>query len=114
MTDQRHTTAPTDIDDLSPETGGASADRPDDVETWVPEGAHAVRCSYCGRPFAAEQLLALHRGLAHGESLNDAEREAFVEATAAERADIRRFRIVALGALVVLYFGLLFGYAAFA
>lgn len=114
MTDQRHTPAQTDIDDDAPESGSAPSDRPDDVETWVPEGAHAVRCSYCGRPFAAERLLALHRGLAHETALSDTEREAFVEATEAERADIRRFRIVALGVLVVLYFGLLFGYAAFA
>jgi hypothetical protein len=88
--------------------------RPDDVETSVPADAPVFCCSHCGRPFATEQLLALHRGLAHGGALTPDERAAYESALEAEAADIRRFRILALGALVVLYFGLLFAYAAFA
>jgi len=84
------------------------------VETAVPPGAPVHRCARCDRPFADASSLALHRGLAHGADLSAAERDAYAEALDAERADLRRFRIVALGALVLLYFGLLFAYAVFA
>jgi len=84
------------------------------VETEVPPDREAPRCERCGRPFAAAPALALHRGLAHGDDLDPAEREAYAAALDDERADLRRFRIVALGALVLLYFGLLFAYAVFA
>jgi hypothetical protein len=93
---------------------GVFHDRPGDVETSVPDGAPVYRCSHCGRPFATESFLALHRGLAHGTALTADERDAYESALAAETADIRRFRIIALGGLVALYFGLLFAYAVFA
>ena len=68
-------------------------------------------CAYCGRPFAREAWLDLHRGLEHPGELDDSEVEAFREAHEAEEADLRRFRLKALGTLVVLYFGLLMVYA---
>jgi hypothetical protein len=85
------------------------------VETVVPAGDDPVVCERCGRPFPRdrEDLLALHRGLAHWSTLAPAERSAYDDALAAEDADLRRFRIVALGLLVLLYFGFLFAFALF-
>ncbi|PSP82239.1 DNA-binding protein [Halobacteriales archaeon QS_1_68_17] len=80
----------------------------------VPDGESPVACRYCGRPFGDDQLLALHRGLEHGDRLGDDERAAFEDALASERDQLRRFRLKALAALVALYFGLLIAYAAFA
>jgi hypothetical protein len=77
----------------------------------VPPGADPVRCSHCGRPFTREAYLALHRGLAHDSALSPAEREAFEEARAAEAAALGKFRLQALGVLVLLYFGLVMTYA---
>jgi hypothetical protein len=73
--------------------------------------ADAPRCSYCGTPFPDEELLALHRGLDHYDDLDDAERDAYEDAYLAENADLRSFRLRALAALVVLYFGFLMLYA---
>jgi len=72
------------------------------------------RCGYCGRPFARERPLALHRGLDHAAGLTGAERAAFEEARETERADLRRFRLKALLALVVGYFGFVMAYSFFA
>ena len=84
------------------------------AETDVPPDAPTHVCERCGRPFARERYLVLHRGLAHYGDLTDAEREAFESSYRDERDDIRRFRIAALGGLVALYFGFLLAYAAFA
>jgi hypothetical protein len=86
-----------------------------DVETVVPQGEDPLVCERCGRPFPRDQadLLALHRGLAHWTVLTPAERDAYDDALAAEEADLRRFRLLALGALVLLYFGFLFAFALF-
>lgn len=81
---------------------------PDDYT--VPTDAPRHDCGYCGAAFASERHLALHRGLAH-DDLTEAERAAFAEARETEEAELRRFRIVALGALVAVYFALLFAYA---
>jgi hypothetical protein len=75
------------------------------------ESADAAVCEYCDARFADEELLALHRGHDHPDTLSEAEREAFEAAYEAEQADIRRFRLKALGALVLLYFGFLMVYA---
>lgn len=75
-----------------------------------PPEAPAV-CEYCGDRFVDEELLALHRGLEHGSALSDEEREAYEAAVASERDDIRLFRLQALAALLVLYFGFVFVYA---
>jgi hypothetical protein len=80
----------------------------------VPPSRPVYACDRCGQPFAAESRLALHRGLAHPDDLTAAEREAFRAARDEEVADLRRFRLLALAALVALYFGFLFAYAVFA
>jgi len=68
-------------------------------------------CEYCGRPFARESWLALHRGQSHPGNLDDEQIASFREAHADEEADLRRFRLKALGTLVLLYFALLMVYA---
>jgi len=81
-------------------------------ETYdVPADTTAFTCAYCGRPFARESWLALHRGLAHPNELDDAEVEAFRTAHDEEEESLATFRLQALGALVLIYFGLLMIYA---
>lgn len=80
----------------------------------VPTADDAASCRYCGAPFADDELLALHRGLAHPGDLSADEREAFETAYDAEQEEIRRFRLFALGVLILLYFGLLMTYAVVA
>ena len=83
----------------------------DTVESTVPpDETPAAECRFCGRPFPEPEQLTLHRGIEHFGRLTDAEREAYADAYAAERGEIRRFRIEALGVLVVVYFGLLLTY----
>ncbi len=77
----------------------------------VPDGAPAHECRYCGRPFAHEEWLALHRGLAHPSQLDDEEVAAFRDAHEAEEESLGTFRLKALGALIVVYFCLLMIYA---
>lgn len=86
-------------------------DDTDADDTHVPPGATTHVCARCGRPFADEEYLALHRGLDHADDLSAAEREAFEAAHESEVADLRRFRLLALAVLVVLYFGFLMTYA---
>lgn len=94
---------------------GPLADRPaGDAHTSVPPGEQSFACEHCGRPFPTERLRSLHRGIAHDRLLSAAERDAYDEATADEERELRRYRIVALGALVILYFGFLLTYAVFA
>jgi hypothetical protein len=83
--------------------------RHDDTHVPADETPHV--CERCGRPFATEQYLALHRGLDHEGDLSAAEREAFETAHESEVEELRRFRLLALGALVALYFGFLMTYA---
>jgi hypothetical protein len=71
----------------------------------------AAVCEHCSAPFADEELLALHRGHEHTDALTDDQRETFEEAYTAEQAEIRRFRLKALGLLVLLYFVFLMVYA---
>ncbi|AUV83916.1 DNA-binding protein [Salinigranum rubrum] len=77
----------------------------------MPAEAPVYRCDYCGRPFATESYRTLHHGLAHEGVLTDEGREAFEAAYEDENASLRRFRIIALGLLVLLYFGFLFVFA---
>ncbi|MFC4356696.1 C2H2-type zinc finger protein [Halobium salinum] len=86
----------------------------DEPTVDVPSDATPHVCEHCGQPFPEERHLVLHRGLEHYGRLDEAEREAFAEAYESEGAEIRRFRLLALGALVLLYFGFLFMYAVFA
>jgi len=83
----------------------------DNADTDVPPDATAHACERCGRPFADEEYLALHRGLDHPDDLSSAERAAFDDAREREEEELQRFRLLALGALVVLYFGFLMTYA---
>jgi hypothetical protein len=82
-----------------------------DTEYDVPDGDEPAECGYCGRPFAREEWLALHRGLQHPNQLDDAEATAFQDAYDEEETAIGNFRLRALGALIALYFCLLMIYA---
>ncbi|WP_225334626.1 C2H2-type zinc finger protein [Halomicrobium urmianum] len=77
----------------------------------VPTDEPVYRCDRCGRPFAREDWLRLHRGIDHPDALDDEEVETYRDAFADEQAEIRRFRLKALGALILIYFGLLMVYA---
>jgi hypothetical protein len=76
-----------------------------------PAGETAPTCERCGDAFPTEDLLALHRGLSHLDDLTPAERAAFDEAHEAETSELRLFRLKAVGAVVLLYFGFLAAYA---
>ncbi len=76
-----------------------------------PADADVVGCGYCGRPFADEELLALHRGHAHPDRLTGEEREAFEATYEAETTEMRRFQLKAVGVVILLYFLLLMVYA---
>ncbi|WP_423999298.1 C2H2-type zinc finger protein [Haloarcula salina] len=104
MTDTEPAT--TDRERKSPSTADAPSGDYD-----VPPGAETYDCRYCGRPFATESRLELHRGLDHPGDLDDDEVEAFRTAYEAEEEALATFRLRALGALVLLYFGLLMVYA---
>ncbi|ELZ00652.1 hypothetical protein [Natrialba asiatica] len=71
-----------------------------------------IRCPDCGQPFHTQRLQRLHRGLEHPDELADRERAAVEYAYHEETAAIRRFRLLALGAVLLLYFCTLFLYAA--
>lgn len=73
-----------------------------------------ARCPHCHRPFANERWVTLHLGHAHPDALSDAEIERFREVHAVEETDLRRFRLLALGGLVLIYFGLLLVYSVLA
>ncbi|WP_018258746.1 DUF7410 domain-containing protein [Halomicrobium katesii] len=77
----------------------------------VPTSAPVYECAYCGRPFACERFRALHRGLEHASDLDDDEVERFRDAYREEAESIGMFRLKALAALVLVYFGLLMIYA---
>ncbi len=89
--------------DTGPETIDARADG------TSPEGERHT-CGYCGRPFAREEWLALHRGLDHEERITAAEREAFEAAYEGEEEDLQMFRLQALAVLVFIYFSFLIVY----
>lgn len=70
-------------------------------------------CSRCDRPFAHEEWLDLHRGLSHTDLTTD-EHEAFTDAYETEEDELRLFRLKALIALIVIYFGFIMTYSIFA
>ncbi|WP_424018290.1 C2H2-type zinc finger protein [Halorientalis pallida] len=84
------------------------------AEYDLPPDADPSVCAHCGAPFADEELLALHRGIDHPDALDESERDAFEAAYESEQERLRLFRLKALGALVLLYFGLLITYSVFA
>ncbi|MFW6321221.1 MAG: C2H2-type zinc finger protein [Halohasta sp.] len=91
----------------------ADAERPR-PETSVPPDETPVVCPYCGFELADEMGRRLHLGLEHYGELTDEEREQFKRTYTEEEAALNRFRIIALGALVALYFGFLVVYAVLA
>lgn len=86
-------------------------DEPDDTELSVPADAERFDCPHCNRVFARERHLNLHRGQAHPGVVTDAEAAAYRSAAEAEWTALRRYRYVALGVLVLLYFGFLVAFA---
>lgn len=80
----------------------------------VPSDQSCETCPYCGRPFPTTKILTLHKGRAHRENLSEEERAAVREARKTEADELRMCQLQALGALVLLYFGLLMTYAVFA
>ena len=101
------TTPQTDVD----ATDARKSDTEAAVATSVPADATVHECPYCDRPFTREDRVALHVGLQHYDACTPAEEEAFETAYLAENAEIRRYRLKAAVALIVLYFGLLMVYA---
>jgi hypothetical protein len=80
--------------------------------TTIPRGeSPSSRCDYCGHPFPTTDRLVLHKGLEHPQELDTDERDAYLSVRAEEKDELRTLRLKALGALVLLYFGLLFTYA---
>lgn len=70
-------------------------------------------CARCDRPFAYEEWLTLHRGLAHDDLTSD-EHESFVNEYETEEDELRLFRLKALIALIAIYFGFIMTYSIFA
>lgn len=68
-------------------------------------------CEYCGERFPTERLRDLHRGLEHYDDIDDDDRSAYEAAYRSETESLRSFRLRALAALVLLYFGFLMLYA---
>jgi hypothetical protein len=111
----------TDADTTDSETNRASehvADRDRDAlgvdpvaDVRIPDGAETFDCPHCGRVFARERHRDLHRGQEHPQEVVDEEVTAYREAAESEWAELRRYRYVALGTLVLLYFGFLITYA---
>ena len=94
-------TAPNDAVEQSPPTH-----LPADAEPWT--------CPHCGFQLPEERQYRLHLGLEHYGTLDDDEQAAFKTAYSEEEELLNRFRIIALGGLVLLYFGFLLVYALLA
>lgn len=71
----------------------------------------AGRCVYCGHPFPTTDRLVLHKGVEHLHRLDREEEEAYLAALSVEEDELRTLLLKAIGALVLLYFSLLFMYA---
>jgi hypothetical protein len=80
----------------------------------IPPGATVAACPYCDARFPNATLRALHWERAHDDELTADERQAAATARDDETEGIRHFRLLALGALVLLYFGLVIAYSVFA
>ncbi|WP_254538817.1 DNA-binding protein [Halomarina litorea] len=82
-------------------------------ELEVPQGeTPAARCEICDVPFPTTEQLALHQGLAHEAELSEHEKAQSIRAYEEEQESLGMFRLKALFALVLLYFGFLLIYAA--
>lgn len=83
-------------------------------ETTVPTDETPVVCPYCGFELVDDEQYQLHLGLEHYAALTEDQQDAFRETYTDEETALNRFRIIALGWLVVLYFGFLVIYALLA
>jgi hypothetical protein len=84
-------------------------------ETAVPPGeTPAARCRHCGRPFPDEEAWALHVGEVHPDALDDAERDAYETADAAERDELFVYHMKVVVALGLLYSVAVLGYMVLA
>jgi hypothetical protein len=83
------------------------------TEVSVPSGSETYGCPHCGRVFPRARQRDLHRGQDHPAALDDDEVDTYREAAQSEWDSLRRYRYVALGALVLLYFGFLIAFAVF-
>jgi len=92
-------------------TGSRVADDTTTPDQSVPADAERFDCPHCDRVFARERHRDLHRGQTHPDAVSEAAATAYREAARAEWAALRRYRYVALGALVLLYFGFLVAFA---
>ena len=73
-------------------------------ETTVPDGeTPPARCPYCGRPFRARRLRALHVGEAHPSRRTDAERAAYESALEEEEDDLFLYHLKVVAALGSVY-----------
>lgn len=79
----------------------------------VPSEGPVRECRACGAPFATRHDRTLHEWLVHDGPPDGVERDADAIEAARDREEraLRRFRLKALGAVVVLYFLLLMTYA---
>lgn len=96
------------------DTDDPTADDPDNLTASDAEDQSPFACPYCDRRERTEHLRALHVGEEHWEMATAAERDQFRDAYETESVALRRFRLLALGMLVLLYFGFLFIYAVVA
>jgi hypothetical protein len=80
----------------------------------VPSNESPVECPYCEHPFPNDEILLLHKGQRHLQELSAAEQSALQDAHERENEQVRMFRLKALAALVLVYFGLIMTYAVFA
>jgi len=82
-------------------------------ETWCeipPDESPAGTCEYCGQPYPTQNRLILHKGVEHLQQLDADEQDAFTATYSDEEAELRTFRLKALGVLVLRYFGFLITY----
>ena len=98
----------------SSDTSHTQATTEPQPETHVPDSETPRRCPHCGFELPAGDQYQLHLGLNHYARLDDADQQAFRDAYQQEEAALTRFRIIALGGLVLLYFGFLLVYAVLA
>jgi hypothetical protein len=82
-----------------------------EIEYEIPPDASPVDCPHCERPFVRERHRDIHVGLEHGDLADEPARTAIADAIDSERQELRLFRLKAVMALVLLYFGLLFTYS---
>lgn len=77
------------------------------------EETQVAHCEYCEQPFPTEERLVLHKGLAHGNELEESEWDSYEEARQEEQQTLRMIRLKALLALCLLYFSIPIMYAVF-